>query len=107
MRDARIPKGQDDFGNITIAKLKKDVFAAGRVVGNNRELREEARREVGDASEIVGLARGLSNFFSVGSATVDVRQRPAGLMASSLDVEAQLSDLQCALSSMIWLAHAL
>ena len=58
LRDPKVPKGTDDFGGVTIAKLKTDVYSAGRSVGSKREIREKGVHSISDSSQIANLTRG-------------------------------------------------
>ena len=58
LRDPKVEKDRDTFGNVTVAKIKQDGIAAGRQVGSRRELREKTNHEVDSVTEIADLARG-------------------------------------------------
>ena len=54
-----MPKGRDDFGGVTVAKLKTDEYSGGRQVNVGRELRESQSHSVEHASDIAALGRGV------------------------------------------------
>ena len=58
LRDASVPKGRDEYGNITVAKLRNHVHTTGRGVSSVRELKEERAQEVAAGEEIVNLGQG-------------------------------------------------
>ena len=58
LRDKTVPKGRDDFGGVTVAKLKTDEYSGGRQVNTGRELRESGTHVVENPADIAALGRG-------------------------------------------------
>lgn len=82
MRDPKVKKGEDCFGNKTVAKLFTQILDQGRRVENANKIQEQVAHEINDKDDLGKLAAGGSVSMSASQIALQVSSLGAGWTSS-------------------------